>query len=347
MNSRERMLKVFNHELPDRLPTFEYGIHKRVAEAILPGGTYADVVESLDLDGITAWEPSSGTYAPRLLDHLKPGDIFVDEWRIKRKFSGEMAGYPLKEDVPIQTESDLRNYSPPDPRSEHRFELLRTYMKRFGREKLISYFIPDMFDISKYLMGEDEFLIAFTQRPQLIRALFEMTTEWVIQVAQKAIDIGADMIIDGADVAYKDGPWVRPELMEEYFIPCLKRVADAVKKRRAYIFYHSHGNLWKILDALVSTGIDIIHPMAYEDGMDISVVKHIFGRKVVVAGNISTGIMTSQSREETIALVKETISKTSGGGGHILMASSSIYSGVNPDNYRAMVETVHDFGRYQ
>jgi uroporphyrinogen decarboxylase len=340
------MCKVLNHELPDRLPTFEYAIDKKVVEAICPGGTYADVVENLDLDGITAWEPSSGGYVPGLADKLKPGDIFVDEWGIKRKSSGEMAAYPLKEDVAIGTESDLKNYTPPDPYSEHRYEVLRKYIKRFGREKFISYDIPDMFDISKYLMGEDDFLVAFMQRPQLIKALFEMTTDWVIQVAQKAIDIGADMIIDSSDVAYKNGPWVRPERMVEYFIPCLQRVAEAVKKRRAYIFYHSHGNIWKLLDALIGTGIDVIHPMAYEDGMDISVVKQVFGRKVVVAGNISTGFMTRRSPDETVALVKETISKTSVGGGHILMASSSIYSGVNPDNYRAMVETAHTYGRY-
>jgi uroporphyrinogen-III decarboxylase len=347
MNSRERMCKVLNHEIPDRLPTFEYAIDKKIINAVCPGGTYADVVEALDLDGLTAWEPSSGGYVPGVSDKLKHGDIFVDEWGIKRQSSGEMAGYPLKEDVPIRAESDLQNYIPPDPGLEHRYELLRSYVARFSGKKLVSYFIPDMFDISKYLMGEDEFLIAFSQRPQLVKSLLEMTTDWVIQVAQKAADIGADMIIDGADIAYKNGLWVRPELMEAYFIPCLKRVAEAVKKRRAYVFYHSHGNLWKLLGSLATTGIDVIHPLAYEDGMDIGIVKNVFGKKVAVAGNISTDFMTRGSREEVIALVKETIAKASMGGGHIMMASSSIYSGVNPENYRAMVETVHTFGRYR
>jgi uroporphyrinogen decarboxylase len=340
------MCKVLNHERPDRIPTFEYAIDQKVVEGICPGGTYADVVELLDLDGIAAWEPSSGGYLPGFSDKLKPGDVFVDEWGIKRKSSGEMAAYPLKGDVPIRSESDLRTYTPPDPHKEHRFDLLRDYIERFHGEKLVAYFIPDMFDISKYLMGEDEFLIAFMERLQMVKALFEMATDWVIQVAQKAIDIGADMIIDGADIGYKDGLWVPPELMEAVFIPCLKRVVDAVKKRRAYIFYHSHGNVWRLLDSLIGTGIDVIHPMAYEDGMDIGIVKNIFGKSVVVAGNISTGFLTRGSREGVINLVKETISKTSVGGGHILMASSSIYSGVTPENYRAMVETVHTCGRY-
>jgi uroporphyrinogen decarboxylase len=342
MNSRERMCKVLNHELPDRIPTFEHSIHKRIVESICPGGTYADVVEKLDLDAIAA----SYRLERRSADAIPPGSIYTDEWGIKRKTSAEMGTIPLEEDTPIRTEADLKKYTPPDPESELRYEVLRKYIKRFGGEKWVTYFIHDMFYLSKYLMGEQEFLIAFLQRPQLIKALFDMTTDWVIQVAQKAIDIGADMIIAAGDIAYKDGLWVRPELMREYYIPCLKRVAEAVKKRRAYIFYHSHGNIWKLLEALIGTGIDVIHPMAYEDGMDIGIVKNIFGSNVVVAGNISTGFMTLKSPEETTALVKETISKASVGGGYILTGSSSPDSGVKPENYRAMIETVHTFGRY-
>jgi uroporphyrinogen-III decarboxylase len=80
--------------------------------------------------------------------------------------------------------------------------------------------------------------------------------------------------------------------------------------------------------------------------MDIRIVKRIFGSKVVVAGNIATAVLTSGSREEVIQLVRNTIADTSAGGGHILMASSSLYSGTNPDNYRAMVETVREYGKY-
>ena len=344
MNSRERMCKVLNHEIPDRVPTFEYGIDKKVVEAICPAGTYADVVEALDLDAITAIEPSQKR--PGDGNGLKPGETFVDEWGVKHRASVEMTAYPLEEDVPIRNESDLKNYTPPDPNLESRYAVLREYVKRFRGERLISYANNDMFELSKYLMGTQEFLIAFVERPHLIKKLLEMTTDWVIQVANRAIDIGADMIIDRSDLGFKTGTLVPPEAIQELFVPCLKRVVDAVKKRRAYIFYHCHGNIWTILDMLIGTGIDVIHPLAREETMDIGIVKKIFGTKVVVAGNISTDFLSRTSRAEVIDLVKETISNTSGRGGHILMAASSILSSVNPDNYRAMVETVHTYGKY-
>jgi len=42
----------------------------------------------------------------------------------------------------------------------------------------------------------------------------------------------------------------------------------------------------------------------------------------------------------------ETIAKASPGGGHILASSNSLHPAVNPANYRAMVRTAREFGRY-
>jgi uroporphyrinogen decarboxylase len=347
MNSRERMCKVLNRERPDRVPTFEYAIDKKTVQALCPGGTYADVAESLGLDCVTAFEPSPGGYVSGMADRLKSGETFVDEWGVKRMATGEMSGYPMEEDVPIRDETDLRNFTPPDPKDPRRYETLRQYVKRFRGEKFVSYSIRDTFGVSETMMGLNEYLIAFKERPRLIRDLYEMTTDWVIEVAREAVDAGADMIIIQSDLAYKDGPFVRPDLLEEFLAPCLNRIVEAVKKRRAYIFKHTHGNVWKILEMLVNTGLDALHPFAAEDGMDIATVKNLFGRRITVAGNIGTDVLTRGSREEVVQLTRETLARTSADGGYILMASSSIYSGVVPENYRAMVETVHRFGRYR
>jgi uroporphyrinogen decarboxylase len=345
MTSRERMCKVLNHECPDRLPTFDYAIDRKVVESICPGGTYADVVEKLDLDAITAWEPSTGGYTEGLPSR-EPGDIFTDEWGVRREATGELSAYPLEDGVPIRSETDLGRLAIPDPHSEHRFRELREYVARVRGHKLMTYAIIDMFEISKCLMGFQNFLTGFHEQPTLVRKLLDLTTEWVVQVAQKAIDIGADMIIDLADIAWTNGPFVRPEIIEEFFVPCLQRVVNAVKKRRAYMFYHSHGNIWSVLDMLIDTGIDVIHPLDPDAGMDIAIVKKTFGTKVVVAGNISTNLMSERAVDEIEKITEKTIADTYTGGGHILMASSSILSSVKPENYCAMIKTAHALGRY-
>lgn len=44
--------------------------------------------------------------------------------------------------------------------------------------------------------------------------------------------------------------------------------------------------------------------------------------------------------------VKETIAKASPGGGHIMASSNSIHPGVDPENYKTMVEATRKYGVY-
>ncbi len=345
MTSRERMCKAIQREVPDRIPTFEYAIDRKVVEQICPGGEYADVVEELDLDGITAWEPSMGGYAKGLKTRT-PGELFVDEWGVTRKATPEMSAFPLEEGVPIRTKSDLANYCPPDPNSPHRYSVLLEYLERFKGRKLVTYNITDMFETTKCLLGFQNFLVSVDEDPGLLIGAYEMVTDWIIEVARKAVDLGADMVIINGDLGFKTGTFIHPRVLAEIHMPRLHAVAEVIKDRRAYVFYHTHGNIWRVLDAIVGTGVDVIHPLAPEDQMDIGIVKKIFGSRVAVAGNISTDLLSRGSPQEVESATRWTIEETAAGGGYILMAAASIHSGVKPQNYRTMVEAARRYGSY-
>jgi uroporphyrinogen decarboxylase len=346
MTSRERMCKAIQRETPDRVPTFEYAIDKKVVEHFCPGGEYSDVVEELDLDGITAWEPSMGGYAKGLKTRM-PGEIFLDEWGVTRKATPEMSAFPVEEGAPISTKSDLVKYSPPDPHSPHRYSTLLEYVKRFKGGKLITYNVIDMFETTKCLMGFQHFLLSASQDPDLLKSAYAMVTDWIIEVARKAVDLGAEMILINGDLGFKTGTFLHPRVLSEIHMPCLRTVTEAIKERRAYVFYHSHGNIWRVLDQIVCTGVDVIHPLAPEDQMDIGIAKRVFGSRVAFAGNISTDLLSRGSSEEVERTTRRTIEETAAGGGYILMAAASIHSGVKPQNYRKMVETVHRYGSYE
>ncbi len=346
MTSRERMCKAIQREMPDRVPTFEYAIDQKVAQRLCRGGEYADVVEELDLDAITAWEPSMGGYAKGLKART-PGELFVDEWGVTRKATVEMSAFPVEEGAPVGSLSELANYCPPDPSRPHRYAILQEYVKRFKGSKLITYNIVDMFETTKCLLGFQNFLLSVSQDRELLTGAYAVVTDWIIDVARKAVDLGAEMIIINGDLGFKTGTFIDPRILTEIHIPRLRAAAQAIKDRRAYVFYHSHGNIWRILDQIVSTGVDVIHPLAPEDQMDISIAKKIFGYRVAFAGNISTDLLSRGNPEEVQRMTRKTIEETAAGGGYILMAAASIHSGVKPENYRMMVDTVHRYGGYE
>ena len=98
---------------------------------------------------------------------------------------------------------------------------------------------------------------------------------------------------------------------------------------------------------ILDTGIDGLHPIDPMAGMDIGEAKEKFGDRVCLCGNVSCAFsLVSGTVEEVKQETKEVIRKAGKGGGLICMSSNSIHSGVNPNNYVAMVEAIREYGSY-
>ncbi|MBA7698085.1 hypothetical protein ES703_106760 [subsurface metagenome] len=93
--------------------------------------------------------------------------------------------------------------------------------------------------------------------------------------------------------------------------------------------------------------MDGIHPIDPETGMDMGEAKAKYGHKICLLGNIDCGpLLTWGTVEGVREATKECIRKGGKGGGLICMSSNSIHSGVKPENYISMVETIREYGKY-
>jgi uroporphyrinogen decarboxylase len=98
-------------------------------------------------------------------------------------------------------------------------------------------------------------------------------------------------------------------------------VAREIKK--PWIF-HSDGNLFPILDGLVTLGMNAIHPVQ-PSAMDINQLKARYGDRVCIVGNIDLDYtLTRGTPEETEAEVKDRIEKVGKGGGYMISSANSI-----------------------
>jgi uroporphyrinogen decarboxylase len=133
----------------------------------------------------------------------------------------------------------------------------------------------------------------------------------------------------------------------EFLMPYLKAVVDEVHRLGTLCIKHSDGRLWPLFDQIVATGVDGIHPIDPEAGMDMGEAKAKYGHRVCLMGNIDCGpLLTFGSSEDVKQAVQECIRKGGKGGGLICMSSNSIHSGVKPGNYIAMVKAIHEYGKY-
>ena len=189
--------------------------------------------------------------------------------------------------------------------------------------------------------------MSMIDKPQLVHEVLEMVNEFAIALARRAIRAGAEVVMLGDDIGYRTGPMVSPQMYDEFIRPRLERVVRVIHEEGALAVKHSDGNLWPILDMIVSTGVDGINPLEPVAGMDIGEVKKEYGDRVCLIGNIDCGELLSwHNADDVRRVVRETIRQAAPGGGHIMSSSNTIHSSVNPENYRAMIEETHRSGVY-
>jgi uroporphyrinogen decarboxylase len=343
MTCRERAETALEGRIPDRVPIFELLIDPGVLDALLPGCSYPDFVREFGLDIALTGTPSSN-YRMETVDPDK--ELFRDEWGVIRQFSDQTVPFPVQ--GPIDDKSDLRGYTPPDPLDPYRYTGLIKLLEEFKGDRLVGMHLHDAFSYPSYLLGMNRLMVAVIQQPDLVRKLVDMSVEHSRSIMSKARALGAELFVLGDDYAGTNGPFMSPRHFEELFLPGLREVVEAGRNLGAYVIKHSDGNLGPILDMLVDSGIDALHPLDPQAGMDIGAVKKQYGDRICVVGNIDTGRLLSESApEEVERAVLETIKRAAPGGGYILSSANSIHARVKPENYRAMLTAARKYGDYR
>ncbi len=338
MNGYERMMTALRREEPDRVPVWELIVNEPVIKALYGDISYEDFVEKDDLDGITIFEDQRVT--ERFSDTQ-----YKDEWGIL--WTIEPNGIPYPSGGPIRTEADLDRYTPPDPDADYRLDSLRSAVKRFKGERAIVFLSHDAFEFSHYLHGMENLLIDYLVNPEFAHRLARMAIDYKKRVMARAIDEGADIALTGDDYAYRTAPIMSPDAFREFCLPYMQEMVDVAKEKGVPFIKHTDGNLWPIMDMIIDTGIDALDPLEPIAGIDIGEMKERYGHRIALAGNIDcTGLLTRGTQEDVVEAVKETIAKAGVGGGYILASSNSIHPGVDPNNYKAMVEAAREYGQY-
>lgn len=344
MNSRERVFTVLEGRIPDRVPIFEMYVASDVIQAISPCSSYYDFAEWVGFDAVCT---TVAIFDPDNINWIdKQKRIARDKWGASQVFTEEFM--PLVIPPPrIQSEEDIVSYAPPDPDDINILNSVKALVNRFKGKKAIVLVGEAVFAPSQYLRGGlENLLIDYKTNPDLVKKLAKIGEEYYIELYRRLIKEGVEIVLLGDDYAGKTGPFMSPADFEQFILPGLSRVVREIKRAGAYCIKHTDGDLWKILDQIVSTGIDALGPLEPVPGFDLDLIKKRYGNKVAVMGNIEIDLLSRGSGEDVIKAIKACIAKASPGGGHILSSANTISSSVKPENFMAMVKTVKEWGHY-
>ncbi|MFV2065785.1 MAG: uroporphyrinogen decarboxylase family protein, partial [Pirellulales bacterium] len=298
----------------------------------------ADCMDRLGMDGV-----GCGAWFRKV--HENADGSYQDEWGVTYVPNPEAVAHPIR--GPIRTLADAKAYTPPNPAAEGRLGQLPENVDRYQGRRAICFHHRAAFMWAAYLMDLDHILMSFLTEPDLVVLVMDKVLQCNMAIVRRAIRAGAEVVVLGDDYASNQGPMMSPAVFREFILPRLAKMIDMIHEEGALCIKHSDGNLYSLLEMIVSAGPDGINPIEPVAGMELKKVKELVGDRVCLSGNIDCGqLLPHGSEEEVRQAVRQAIADAGPGGGFILSSSNSIHSSCNPRNLVAMVEACQEYGTY-
>ncbi len=279
----------------------------------------------------------------------EPVDIqrnyFRDEWGIVMMLGDDAMPSPVEN--PIRREEDLRRFSPPDPRAPHRLGKLVSAVRRFKGVKPVALGMSDAFAIPWKLRGMSDFLMDLKTDPTFAKKIIDMVVEYNCELVRAAAQIGVDIVRPTDDYAFNTGPMMSPQMWKEFFQSGLKKIVEVAHNHGLKVVKHTDGLISELINPILETGVDALHPIEPLPGQSLVQFKERFGKRICLIGNINCKeVLTSEVPEVIIEDVRRCLKEGAAGGGYMIASSNSIHSGVPPKSFLIYLEAAQALGKY-
>ena len=373
MTGRERILLALQHKEADRVPTGENQVYGALAAKIVGyptlystgweelkalwagrrddvardyGRTLVDLARKLEWDYIRVpFVPARKEYKP---PRMTGPYSWIDEKGKEVRFNPD-AGNVVHPDF----STDLTVDDLPDPKNDpftvddSQLDALRYVVKEMKDTHFIICRTP--FDGTfpwNQTVGMEEFLVRMLTDEEFVQKAIDVYVSRNIKMLEAALDAGADAVMTTDDYSDNRGPIMGAETFRKFIIPGIKRQVEAVHKRGKIFVKHTDGNLWPILDDLVGTGIDGLHGIQINIGMDMAKLKEKYSGKLCFFGGTNCDTLITGTPEDIRQEVLQAIRGAAKGGGLVLTTSNVVPTGATLENYSAMRKAISDYGKY-
>jgi len=382
MTSKERVLAVLNHEVPDRVPIVigvsnatgikmrTYQGLKDLAKIQAPDeyiyhwpelGTARIDEETMrllhsDVRGVRDAHPVETLERNR---NREPHSPFIDSWGSGQTevSPGEWFPgiHPLREATSIQEIEDYPGW--PDMSDPSRIAHVRETAAALAEANEYAIMATPwlLFPLERAfaMQGMDTFLLNLAIYPDFASALLEKTAQLCKELMGPFLEeLGdnVDIIKIGDDLGTQDSLLMSPDMYREILKPIHADYIRFIKERtNAKLFFHTDGDVVPLIDDFIEMGIDILNPIQTSAGKmsDLAGLKERFGKNIVFCGGIDTQrVLPNGTQAEVREEVKRVIQLLGEGGGYMVASVHTIMNDVPPENVLAMVDAVEEFGSY-
>ena len=209
--------------------------------------------------------------------------VSTDTWGIVRRDFRHHTSMSEFLEFPVKDRTDWERFREErlDPDHPHRldgdWETLCAEWSREGYPIQLGYY-PDVgvFGGLRWLLGDEECLVAFYTMPDLVHEIMDHLTSVYLSVFEKVVtQVRVDCIHLWEDMCGRQGPLISPEHWERFLGPCYRRVAEfAGEHDIPLISVDTDGDPDLIIPPMMRGGVNYLYPVEVAAGCDVNRLRH-------------------------------------------------------------------------
>jgi len=344
MNSRERVLAVFENRPTDRPPCWCGASAEFWNKAKKETGLKdEELLQRLGDDFRRVYAEYSDSVVPLKYKNATYRSVFGVER------DGLGYGQPLHHPLEDATLQDVKDYSWPDPALTD-VSKIKKEAKKYNKQYAIlggdwSPFWHDAID----LLGMENLMIKMYIEPELVELVLENIVEYYYQVSLKIFEAAGediDIFFIGNDFGGQTGPLIGPDTFEYFIYPYLKRLIDLGHSYGLKVQMHCCGGVYELIPLMIKAGLDALHALQPDcGGMDLARLKSEFGDKLVLNGGIdSKNVLINGSVKYVKEQTQKVLDLMTPGGKYIAGASHDTILEETPvENVLAMFDVITNY----
>jgi len=206
--------------------------------------------------------------------------IHIDSWGIKRRdfkhreSMSEFIQFPVKEREDWeQFKAKRLNPDHPDRLEGNWRELCAEWTAKGYPIQLGVYPDAGVFGPYRWLLGDEEGLVAFYTMPDLVHDIMDHLTTLYLAVFEKVVqEVRVDVIHLWEDMCYRNGPLISPRHWEEFLGPNYRRIKKFAQEHSIpVISVDTDGDPDLIAPPMMRAGVNLLFPMEVAAGCDVNV----------------------------------------------------------------------------
>ena len=206
------------------------------------------------------------------------------------------------------------------------------YVDNFGVQDLPA---TQIWEMSRFMM-------AMVDYPDEIKEFQRRFADYMIDIANRSVAAGADIIIIYDDYGYTDRTLISMDMWQEFTFPHLKRQVDAVHEAGAMVMLHSCGYQMPFLPYDVEAGVDILQSFQPKAGNDFKIAYEEFGDRLTFCAGIDVQQGESMSPEQLREDILRSYRIGGRNGRHILGMSHMLQYTMPLANIQTIFQTVRE-----